>query len=151
MKPIDTIRTNDLFFVCSLIEYVARKTLNMRSTVVNAIGQAGLQHIYDLADVYHCENLDKITHDLVVKYDITQGSYDTVAQAQYGVPTYWDLGKVYARLISALAMNGHKDLITTLIEVYNSWMAEKIDDYNSSMFYENNSYLTACDLAGHAI
>ena len=46
-------RDNDLFFVCSLIEYIARKTLNPRDAVVNAIGKDGLTHIYELADVYH--------------------------------------------------------------------------------------------------
>jgi hypothetical protein len=52
---------NDLFFVYILIEYIARKTLNHRDIVVTAIGKEGLSHIYNLADVYHCENIDKIT------------------------------------------------------------------------------------------
>ena len=33
---------NDLFFVCSLIEYIARKTKNHRNVVVNAIGKEKL-------------------------------------------------------------------------------------------------------------
>ena len=49
---------NDLFFLCSLIDYIARKTKNYRSTVVNALGRKELQHVYDYADVYHCENID---------------------------------------------------------------------------------------------
>lgn len=151
MKQLDSIRFNDLFFVCSLIEYIARHTHNKHSTVVNAIGRSGLEHLYDLADVYHCENLDKITYDLIGKYDIHQGCYDTITKSQYDIPSFWDLGKVYARLISGLATSRHEDVMTILIEIYNSWMTEKIDDYNSSMFYENNSYLTACYLAGHAI
>jgi hypothetical protein len=52
--------SNDLFFLCSLIEYIGRKTKNHRTVVVNAIGKAKLQHILDLADVYHSENIDKI-------------------------------------------------------------------------------------------
>ena len=31
-----------------------------------------------------------------------------------------------------------------LILVYNSFISEKIDDYNSSMYYENPSYLLEC-------
>lgn len=30
---------NDLFFVCSLVEYIGRKTKNHRNVVVNAIGK----------------------------------------------------------------------------------------------------------------
>ena len=33
------LKENDLFFLCSLIDYIARKTKNYRSTVVNALGE----------------------------------------------------------------------------------------------------------------
>ena len=32
-------KDNDLFFVCSLIDYIARKTKNTRAEVVNALGE----------------------------------------------------------------------------------------------------------------
>lgn len=54
---------NDLFFVCSLIEYIGRKTKNHRNVVVNAIGKDKLRHLYELADVYHSDNIDKISDD----------------------------------------------------------------------------------------
>ena len=31
--------------------------------------------------------------------------------------------------------------VEALIKVYNSFISEKIDDYNSSVYYENPSYL----------
>ena len=58
-------KQNDLFFVCSLIEYVARKTKNERKIIVNALGHTGLEHFYDLAEVYHCENIDKVTSEII--------------------------------------------------------------------------------------
>ena len=33
------LKENDLFFLYSLIDYIARKTKNYRSTVVNALGE----------------------------------------------------------------------------------------------------------------
>jgi hypothetical protein len=30
---------NDLFFVCALLEYVARQTRNLRKDIVNALGR----------------------------------------------------------------------------------------------------------------
>ena len=62
---------NDLFFVCSLIDYIGRKTKNYRSTVVNALGMQELQHLYDYADVYHCENIDKVSDELILKKAIS--------------------------------------------------------------------------------
>lgn len=134
---------NDLFYVCSLIEYTARKTKNYRRVVVNAIGEEGLQHLYELADVYHSDNIDKVSDELIEKYHISIGHFDNIAQARYTIPTHWDIGKVYQRLIINICQNTNIAPINALIEAYNSWIADKIDDYNSSMYYENPGYLYA--------
>jgi hypothetical protein len=65
---------NNLFFLCSLIEYIGRKTKNHRNVVVNAIG--------------------------------------------------------------------------ILSEVYNSWLSRKIEDFNSSIYYESTEYLFQSYLKG---
>jgi hypothetical protein len=132
---------NDLFFVCSLIEYIGRQTKNHRNVVVNAIGKAKLQHLYELADVYHSENIDKLTDDLILEYQIENGHFDNIATAQYLIPTHWDIGKVYKRLIVAVCNNQDKLPVDALIEVYNSWLSRKIEDFNSSLYYENPDYL----------
>ena len=46
-------KDNDLFYTCSLIDYVARKTKNTRIDVVNALGKKNLERIYEYADVFH--------------------------------------------------------------------------------------------------
>lgn len=43
-------RENDLFFTCSLIEYIARRTKNKRSVVVNSLGKNLIEKIYDLKE-----------------------------------------------------------------------------------------------------
>jgi hypothetical protein len=132
---------NDLFFVCSMIEYIGRQTKNHRNVIVNALGKAKLQHLYELADVYHCENLDKLSDDLIREYQIETGVFDNIATAQYLIPTHWDIGKVYKRLIIAVCEKQNKMPIDALIEVYNSWLSRKIEDFNSSLYYENPDYL----------
>ena len=119
-------KENDLFFVCSLIDYVGRKTKNYRSTIVNALGKKELQHIYDYADVYHCENIDKVSDELIAKYHIENGYFDNVSSARYAIPSHWDIGKVYQRLILDVAHATDGDIINTLIVVYNSWITRKI-------------------------
>ena len=141
-------KENDLFFLCSLIEYIGRKTKNYRSTVVNALGKKELQHIYDYADVYHCENIDKVTDELVEKHHIEEGYFDNVSTAHYAIPSHCDIGKVYQRLILDVAQSTDSNVIDTLIVVYNSWITRNIDNYNSSMYYENPSYLFESYKAG---
>ena len=132
---------NDLFFVCSLIEYIGRKTKNHRNVVVNAIGKEKLQHIYDLADIYHSDNIDKITDELIKDYHLEQAVFDNVSDGRYLIPTHWDIGKVYKRLIIDICSKKNKEPIETLIEVYNSWLSRKMEDFNSSLYYENPDYL----------
>ena len=139
---------NDLFFLCSLIEYIGRKTKNHRNVVVNAIGADALQHIFDLADVYHSENIDKLTFELIEKHNIETGNFDNIASAKYAVPTHWDIGKVYKRLIIGVSKAENKPLLDTLSNVYNSWLSRKIEDFNSSVFYESPQYLLQSYLTG---
>ena len=55
---------------------------------------------------------------------------------------------VYQRLILDVAHATDKDIIDTLVVVYNSWITRKIDNYNSSMYYESPSYLFESYKAG---
>jgi len=139
---------NNLFFLCSLIEYIGRETKNHRNVIVNAIGKDELQHILDLADIYHNESMDKLTFNIIEKYSIREGGYDNILNANYSIPTHWDIGKVYKRLIIMLSKNNKKSLIETLIEVYNSWLSRKIEDFNSSIYYESPEYLYQSYLEG---
>lgn len=137
-------KDNDLFYTCSLIDYIARKTKNVRSYVVNKLGKERLEKIYDLADVYHCDNIERVCDDFIDDAKIEQGNFDNVADCGYSIPTYWDIGKVYKRLIKRVAEYEKIDIISALEKVYNSFISPKIDDYNSSVYYENPEYIFEC-------
>lgn len=142
---------NDLFFTCSLIEYISRKTCNTKRYVVNRLGLDLVEKIYNLADVYHCENLDKTTEEFVTAANIEVGDYDYKAGIKYKVPTEYEIGRVYQRLILNLSKERNQDLISVLVEVYNSWIVEKIDNYNSNMYYTNSDYIFGCYQDGKII
>lgn len=129
-------KENDLFFTCSLIEYIARKTKNKRSVVVNALGKTSISKIYDLADIYHSDNIDRVSDDFIKSSGILNGSFDNVAAAKYAVPSHWDIGKVYKRLILGIAKEKKIEITDALFEAYNSFVSDKIDDYNSSFYYD---------------
>jgi len=92
-------KDNDLFFTCSLIDYIARKTKNKRADIVNTLDKTLIGKIYDLADVYHSDNIDRVSDDFIQDAGIQKGCFDNVAAAKYAVPSHWDIGKVYKRLI----------------------------------------------------
>jgi hypothetical protein len=88
---------NDLFFVCAVIEHIARATTNRRADVVRAIGEKKLSHIFELADVYHCEPVENTAADLIESLKIAKGDFDNVAACKYNVPYFMDISPcVYA-------------------------------------------------------
>lgn len=129
-------KENDLFFTCSLIEYIARKTKNRRSDVVNTLGRASISKIYDLADVYHSDNIDRVSDDFIASAAIKTGNFDNVAAARYAIPSHWDIGKVYKRLIIGIAKEKNMNMIDALFEAYNSFVSDKIQNFNSSFYYD---------------
>ncbi len=137
-------KDNDLFYTCGLIDYIARKTKNKRKDIVNWLGKERLQKIYELADVYHCDNIDRVCEDFIKETEIKTGVFDNVAECRYSIPSHWDIAKVYKRLIKQVSQQEKIGVIEALIKVYNSFLSEKIDDYNSSLYYENPSYLFEC-------
>jgi hypothetical protein len=132
---------NDLFFICSLIENIGRTTKNKRIDVINAIGEHEISKIYKLADVYHCEPLEKTTDDLITRFNISVGDFDNVGKCKYNVPSVFDIGKVYKRLVIYASSSRVINVIPALFNVYSSPVAAKIDDYNSSTYYESPQYL----------
>lgn len=132
-------RTNDdLYYTCSLIEYMGRKTNNKRSTIVDALGEKYLKHIYNHADVFHSEQIEEVADRFMEACDIKKGDYDNIVSCKYDVPSYWDIGAVYARLIESQA---HGEIIDALVEVYHSWLTDYIDNYNMAVYYMTPQYL----------
>lgn len=128
---------SDLFYVCGLIDYISRETKNRRKVVVNQLGKELITKVYDLADVYHSDQIQWVSEDLIEKAGIQTGEFDNVADCRYSIPTYWEIGKVYKRLIQRVAQSLNISLIDALFLVYNSFLSPKIDDYNSTLYTEN--------------
>jgi hypothetical protein len=128
---------NNLFFTCSLIEYIGRETNNRRLAVVEALGRENTTRIYEYSDVFHCEPIESVSAQWRERCNIQTGVFDNISVCRYRVPTFWDIGKVYCRLIQSLGGN----TMDTLYKVYSSWMAPKIDDYNIAVYYMSPEYL----------
>ena len=64
------------------------------------------------------------SEDFIEEAQIKQGNFDNVGECQYAIPTYWDIGKVYKRLIKQVA---EKEKIETM-EI--SLTPEEIEEQN---------------------
>ena len=142
---------NDLFFVCSVIEYIGRETKNRRADVVRLLGEKEIAKLVDLADVFHCEPIENTARDLIEKHGITRGGFDNAGECKYNLPTVFDIAKVYKRLIFSVTQAKGLPPVAALIEAYSSPISGKIDDYNSSMYFENPQYIYESYVAGEPL
>lgn len=136
---------NNLFFTCSLIELIGRITKNTRKDVVEYLGN-DLKRIYSHADVFRCEPIEKVADDFIVRNVVKEGNYDPVSKAKYSVPDYWDIGEVFQRLVEDASDEDH--VVEGIRKVFSSWIAERILNFNSDLFYQPREYIAECYRAG---
>ncbi|MGN1188719.1 MAG: hypothetical protein ACI4R6_09510 [Lachnospiraceae bacterium] len=142
--PEEKIQKNDLYFICYMIERVARKLHQKNSYVVNNIGRAGLEHLISVANVLHAENPESVEDDWIEEYSLKTGNFDVAkvdAELVNKIPSATQMGKVYQRLISDTAIPGENE-VDGIIRVYNDSICDVIDNYNCSAYYEP-SYVIA--------
>ena len=139
---------NNLFYLCSLIEYIGRETKNSRADVINYLGE-DLKRIYTHADVFHCEPIEKVADDFITRRNIVTGKYDVLKGLKYSAPDYWDVGEIFERLIEDVVEEA--DLMDGIKEVYSSWIAEKILNFNSDLYYQSRDYLAECYRQGKVL
>lgn len=61
---------NDYFYVCALIEYIARETLNHRGDIVKAIGEEGVKKLLHDAEMDHCLSFEQVSDEVISYYKI---------------------------------------------------------------------------------
>ncbi len=140
---------NDYFYVCSLIEYTARKTLNRRGVILNAMGDEGLRKQLKYADINHCLSFEQVSDEIIEKYDIQNGDFDTITGCKYSIPNYVDIGKLYTYMIEMLCEEGDEE--ESLKAVFNSFISDEISNFKTGVYFENPSYLTESFKAGYLL
>ena len=148
--PEEQISTDDLYFVCYMIERVARKLKQPNKYVTNAMGHDELAKKLSLADTLHSENPQAVESAWIDEYNLKTGNYDVTEVDKTlcsKIPTAIQIGKVYKRLILNTQQSG-EDYADAILRVYNNPICEVIDNYNTSAYYEPSPYIARSYFAG---
>lgn len=137
-----TKNNSNLFFTCSLIEFIGRKRKRNRMEVVDSLGRESIERIYEYADIFHCEPIEKVAAEFTAEYQIKEGIFDNEAACRYRVPDYWTIGEVYERLIEDCFADN--EIVEGIWTVYHSWINESISDYNTDFYFQPRDYIAAC-------
>lgn len=106
------------------------------------LGKERIERIYEYADVFHCDPIEKTAAEFIEEAHITEGTFDNVKDCRYTVPGYWDIGEVYERLIEDVYEE--KNIVNGIWEVYHSWIDAQISDYNTDFYYQPRDYIAEC-------
>ena len=142
--PDEEVTENDLYFMCYMVERIARELHQRNKYVINTIGYDELVNKISVANVLHCENPLKVVDDWISEYGLKHGDFDITdvdRELAEIIPTATQMGKVYTRLILQ-TLEGAEDYVQGMIRVYNDPICEKIDNYNCSAFYEPSYVIT---------
>lgn len=140
----EEIAENDLYFLCYMIERVARKLKQRNKYVVNTINKKEWYRLISLANVLHCENPLEVEDRWIKEYGLQGGNFDITAvdpELCDRIPTPTQIGKVYMRLILS-TLSSSEDYVDGMIRVYNDEICKKIDNYNCSAYYEPSYVIT---------
>ena len=130
---------NDYFYVCALIEYIARETKNHRGDIVNQIGEDGIKKLLYDAEVDHCLSFEQVSDEVVDYYKIKQGNFDTISSCKYSIPSFLDIGKLYSIMIEDCAKPG--DEVSELMKIFSSFISDEISNFNTDLYYQNPDYI----------
>lgn len=137
---------NDVLYVCSLIETIARKTKNHRQDVIRHFTKAGIEQQLRLAEVNHCLSFEQVSDELIEDLNIPDGDFDTAAECRYTVPSATSIGMLYQGLV--LSTMKDEDAAQAILDVFSSFITDEISDFNSNVYYTNPDYLRCSYLEG---
>ena len=137
---------NDVLYVCSLIETIARKTKNHRQDVIRHFTKAGIERQLRLAEVSHCLSFEQVSDELIEDLNIPDGDFDTAAECRYTVPSATSIGMLYQGLV--LSTMKDEDAAQAILDVFSSFITDEISDFNSNVYYTNPDYLRCSYLEG---
>ena len=142
--PDEKIKKDDLFFICYMIERVARRLHQKNKYIVNQIGKKEFEHLISIANVLHAMNPVSVEDQWIEDYLLKEGSFDITKvdrELVEKIPSPIQMGKVYQRLISDTLQPGETE-VSGILRVYNNSICDVIDNYNCSAYYEP-SYVIA--------
>ena len=149
--PEESIKSDDLYFMCYMVERIARHLKQPNKYIVNAMGHEKKKKKMSLADVLHSMNPLQVESDWIEEYHLLPGNFDITnvdAQLCPKIPSATQMGKVYKRLILS-TLKPEEDYAEAMLRVYNNPICEVIDNYNCSAYYEPSPYITRSYYAGY--
>lgn len=81
--------------------------------------KADMERQLRLAEVNHCLSFEQVSDELIEDYNISDGTFDTVAECRYTVPSFTSIGRLYQGLVLSTMKND--DAAQAILDVLSSF------------------------------
>ena len=102
-----------------------------------------------LAEVNHCLSFEQVSDELIEDYNISDGTFDTVVECRYTVPSFTSIGRLYQGVVLSTMKND--DAAQAILDVFSFFISDEISDFNSNVYYTNPDYIRYCYLEGEML
>ena len=90
-----------------------------------------------------------MSDELIKQYNILEGDFDTITGCKYKIPGFMDIGILYSIMIENCAESGKE--VDELINIFSSFISDKISDFQTDIYYQNPSYLECSYKSGYLL
>lgn len=118
--------SDDIYYVCCMIEYASRKTKNERSVIAERLGECGIRRQLKYASINHTLSFDQVSDEWIEDYQIPSGSYDIAKECRNTVSSVAAIGRVYERLVESA--DDHASAERRIYEVFTSESFHEIEE-----------------------
>ena len=101
-----------------------------------------INHLLEYADVNHCLSFEQVSDEVIGQTGIKDGNFDSVARCAYTILSFLAIGRVFQMLITNVQRD--KTIFAIIKEVYSSFLADAIVDYNTNLYYSSPEYQKCC-------
>ena len=143
----DKIITNDVLYFCTLLEFIRRSRNISISDIIGQLSKEDIKKVLDDAEINHCYSFEEIAYEFCDKYNIEQTNISEVVSN----PSFLAIGYVYKNLIIDVANKKDEDIVNTIIEVFTSFIIDKISNYESDIYYSSSEFLLFSYLNGELL
>ena len=90
---------DNIYYVCTLLEYLSRKTHNDRKTIIEYFSKQDVEHLLYVAEVNHCLSFDQVSDELIEDFQIQSGNYDAETECKHTTSSVTSVGAAYQKLV----------------------------------------------------
>lgn len=142
---------DNIFFLCYFFEKFGRYTFTSKKEIANKMTREHFLNMCEHEDAFHIIDPDQLVFEQKQQLELYIGDNNRISNSNYKIPSIDDMAELYRDIIFEISEQEREGVTDSFFRVMNSPIADLIDDYNGSMYWESIEYLVACILEGKAL